>query len=71
VLDDVLQCSAIGTPALVRERIDAFVARTRADELMLTSMIFDHAARVRSFALTADVMGTRTAEVMAARASAP
>lgn len=53
VLDDVLQCSAIGTADAVRAALAAFVARTGADELMLTSMIFDHAARLRSYEITA------------------
>jgi luciferase family oxidoreductase group 1 len=59
VLDEVLQCSAIGTPATVHEKIEAFVRRTAADELMVTAMIHDHAKRLRSFELTADVMGAR------------
>ena len=33
-----------------------FVARTGADELMLTSQIFDHAARLRSYELAAGVL---------------
>ena len=33
----------------------AFIARTGADELMITSQIFDHAARLRSYELTASV----------------
>ncbi len=32
---------------------EAFVARTGADELMVTSQIFDHQARVRSYELLA------------------
>src|SRR6185369_10323077 len=49
VLAEVLSCSAIGTPDDVRRAIHAFVARTGADELMLTSTIFDHRARLRSY----------------------
>ena len=29
--------------------LEAFIARTGADELMITSQIFDHAARLRSY----------------------
>ncbi|TIP67366.1 MAG: alkane 1-monooxygenase, partial [Mesorhizobium sp.] len=32
--------------------------RTGADELMVTAQIFDHAARVRSFEILADVHKT-------------
>src|SRR6201996_6978552 len=45
MLDDVLSCSAIGSPATVRDSIAKFVARTRPQELMITSQIFDHSAR--------------------------
>ncbi|MEO8176139.1 MAG: LLM class flavin-dependent oxidoreductase [Sphingomicrobium sp.] len=51
ILQDVLSCSAIGSPATVRQQVAAFVERTGADELMVTSQIFDHAARVRSYEL--------------------
>ena len=34
---------------LVRAGLAEFVARTGADELMVTSQIFDHQARLRSF----------------------
>ena len=38
-------------PTTVRRGLEAFVARTGADELMVTSQIFDHAARLRSYEL--------------------
>ena len=53
VLDDALACTAIGTPDQVRAALAAFRARTGADELMLTAMIHDHAARLRSFEIAA------------------
>jgi hypothetical protein len=40
----------------VRREMQAFIARTGADELMVTSQIFDHAARLHSYTLTADAM---------------
>jgi luciferase family oxidoreductase group 1 len=55
MLDDVLSCSAIGSPATVRDSIAAFVGRTHPQELMVTSMIFDHSARLRSYKLTAEL----------------
>src|SRR5712671_1382326 len=55
MLDEVLSCSAIGSPETVRETLAAFVARTRPQELMITSQIFDHAARLRSYTITAEV----------------
>lgn len=56
LIDQVLSSSAIGSPDTVRASIDAFVARTQANELMITSQIFDHAARLRSYEITAEVM---------------
>ena len=53
MLAQVLACSAIGAPATVRSALEAFVARTGADELMITSQIFDHQARLRSYEITA------------------
>jgi luciferase family oxidoreductase group 1 len=49
LLDQVLSCSAVGSPEVVRASMQAFIDRTQADELMVTSQIFDHAARLRSF----------------------
>jgi luciferase family oxidoreductase group 1 len=54
ILDQVLSCSAIGSPATVKSAIESFVARTGADELMITSQIFDHQARLRSYEFVAD-----------------
>ena len=53
LLDGLLSCSAIGSPATVKAATEAFIAHTGADELMVTSQIFDHAARVRSYELLA------------------
>ena len=53
ILDDALACSFVGTPAAVREGLGAFVERTGADELMVVAQMYDHAARVRSYALLA------------------
>lgn len=57
LLDQVLSCSAIGAPATVALQLQDFIARTGADELMITSQIFDHGARLRSYEITAEVHG--------------
>jgi luciferase family oxidoreductase group 1 len=54
-MTEMLACSVVGAPDAVRRGLEAFVARTGADELMLTSQIYDPAARVRSYELTAGV----------------
>ena len=58
LLRQVLSCSAIGTPDDVRATVDAFVARTQADELIIASQIFDHDARLRSYELTARALAS-------------
>lgn len=57
LLDHVLSCSAIGAPDTVAAQLKAFIAHTRADELMITSNMYDHAARLRSYEITAEVRG--------------
>ena len=53
ILDQVLACSSVGTPEAVRSDLQKFAARTGADELMITSQIFDQGARLRSFEIAA------------------
>ncbi|RYF73196.1 MAG: LLM class flavin-dependent oxidoreductase [Comamonadaceae bacterium] len=55
LLDSVLSCSAVGSVETVRDAMQAFVERTGADELMITSQVFDHAARLRSYELLAGI----------------
>jgi luciferase family oxidoreductase group 1 len=44
---------SVGSPRTVKERLSALIESTKADELMATSMIFDHTARLRSYELLA------------------
>jgi alkanesulfonate monooxygenase SsuD/methylene tetrahydromethanopterin reductase-like flavin-dependent oxidoreductase (luciferase family) len=55
MLADALACSIVGGPATVRRELQAFIASTGADELMVTAQIFDHGARKRSFEILAKV----------------
>ena len=55
VLDDILSCSIAGSGKTVQAGIEDFAARTQADELIVTSHIYDHAKRLRSFEILADV----------------
>jgi luciferase family oxidoreductase group 1 len=56
VLHGVLSCSAIGGPATARRQLSEFIQRTGADELIVTSQIFDQQARIRSFELLMDAV---------------
>jgi len=56
MLDQVLSCTAVGSPSTVRRWLSEFTARTGADELILASQIHDHRARLRSYEIAADVL---------------
>jgi luciferase family oxidoreductase group 1 len=47
----------VGAPAAVQDRLTALIDATKADELMITTMIYDHDARKRSYALLAESFG--------------
>jgi luciferase family oxidoreductase group 1 len=53
MLAQVLSCTGIGSGQQVQQQIEAFVERTGADELMITSQIYDLQARLRSYELAA------------------
>jgi alkanesulfonate monooxygenase SsuD/methylene tetrahydromethanopterin reductase-like flavin-dependent oxidoreductase (luciferase family) len=45
--------SFVGSPGTVSRQMAEFVASTHADELIVVSHIWDHAARLRSYEITA------------------
>jgi luciferase family oxidoreductase group 1 len=49
----MLARSFVGSPATVREGLEAFVAETQADEIIVASAIHDHEKRLRSYELLA------------------
>jgi luciferase family oxidoreductase group 1 len=52
ILQSTLSRAAIGSKETVTEILQKFIGETKADELMITCHIFDHASRLRSYALT-------------------
>ena len=56
ILAEVLSCSAIGTRDTVRRELKTFADLTGADEIIVASMIYDHAARLRSYEIAAQVL---------------
>jgi len=52
MLAHVGQASAVGSASTVRAQLEAFVQRTRADEILLCGSTFDPEARIRSLELT-------------------
>ena len=49
----MLACSIVGSPETVQRDMAAFIDRTGADDIMVTSAIYDHAARLRSYEILA------------------
>jgi luciferase family oxidoreductase group 1 len=65
-VEQALSCSATGSLETVRRELGALVAKYRPDEIIVTGMIHDHAARLKSFEIAAvalsDIAGaSRTA----------
>ncbi len=58
ILDQVMSCSAVGNAEVVHSALRDFIKRTGADELMLTSQIFDHEARLRSYEIAAQALAS-------------
>jgi luciferase family oxidoreductase group 1 len=54
-LEHALAYAIVGSRETVRRRLKAFLEETNADEIIVTSQIFDHAARCHSFELVAEV----------------
>ncbi len=52
---NMLSCSIVGGPDTVRRGLEHLIAETAADELMVASAIYDHAARRHSYTILAEV----------------
>ena len=53
------QAHAIGCPATVRAKVEAFIARTQADEIIVAGSTYEPEARIRSLQLTMEAIGDR------------
>ena len=49
----MLKYSILGSPETMRKELESFVELTRADELMIVTSLYDHAARIRSYEIVA------------------
>jgi len=54
----------IGGPATVRRKLENFLERTQADEIMIQCEPYDHQARLRSFEIAAEIMKSLVAEAV-------
>ena len=57
VVEDAFGAAVVGGPETVRRGLEDLIARTGADELMVTANIYDHDKRKRSFEIIAQVRG--------------
>lgn len=55
-VNHALGCSATGAPETVREGLENIISRYAPDELMVTGMIHDPAARLRSFEIVGGIL---------------
>lgn len=56
-----LACTAAGSPETVRKVLEDFVSRYEPDEIIITGQIHDHAARLKSFRIAAEILSERAA----------
>jgi luciferase family oxidoreductase group 1 len=54
-VEHALSLAIVGAPDTVRAGLERFVGTTGVDEVMVTAQIYDHAARVRSYEIVAEV----------------
>lgn len=59
--------SIIGSRETVRRKLEEFLQRTKADEIMVNAFVYDHAKRLRSYEIIAEIVGENTAHYAAKR----
>ncbi|AMP97252.1 Luciferase-like monooxygenase [Pedobacter cryoconitis] len=55
-VSQMIACSFFGSPETIKEDMESFIKQTGVDEVMVTSHIFDHQARLHSYQLFAELM---------------
>jgi luciferase family oxidoreductase group 1 len=60
MLEAMLSATAVGSFETVKRQTEEFIAKTRADELILTAQIFDHEKRKRSFEIAAKLIDPKS-----------
>jgi luciferase family oxidoreductase group 1 len=63
MVESRLEVAVIGGPRLVQQKLETLLRRTGVDELMFTSDLFEHADRVRSLEIAAEVMAVLNGDV--------
>ncbi|MGA9521260.1 MAG: LLM class flavin-dependent oxidoreductase [Myxococcaceae bacterium] len=55
LVEHMLRYSFVGSPDTVKQGLERFIAEVRPDEIIVAAQIYDHAARLRSYELVAQV----------------
>jgi hypothetical protein len=50
-----LTCSVVGAAGTVERGLNEFIEITKPDELMIAALIYDQAARLRSYEIAAEI----------------
>ncbi len=58
IIEEIMPGAIVGSPQSVKEGLKKFIAKTGADELIIAAAIYDHAKRLRSYEITAEVRGS-------------
>jgi len=61
IVEAKFRVAIVGGPETVRRKLTEFLQQTEADELMITSDVYQHAGRLRSFEIAAGAMKNLTA----------
>ena len=61
-VERMTRCSVVGSPTTVRRGLQSLIEATGADELIVSSPIFDHGDRLRSYELTREAFDEVQAE---------
>jgi luciferase family oxidoreductase group 1 len=67
---EALLCSAVGSALTVKRKLQKFIEVTEPDELLVTGLMFEQRARLRSYEITAEVGGSMAPEEKAAKVRA-
>ena len=50
-----MAAAIVGGPATVQQKLEGFIAATGVDEIMMNSDVFEHAKRLRSYEIVAEL----------------
>jgi luciferase family oxidoreductase group 1 len=55
-----LREAIVGSPTTVQRGLEAFIEKTGVDEVIITAQLYDHAARVHSYEIVAEISGRKS-----------